>query len=132
VIEPPRDPRVVLVAPPGPAASALEEELRAAGFFVDFAADPGAIREGLAARDATLIVDVDAPRLDGMEIVARALERNPLAAVVALIAPANEERGLEAMERGATGVMVRPGSARQVSLFVRRAGERRDLLDRVR
>jgi two-component system, NtrC family, response regulator HydG len=123
----------VLVVPAGPEAEAFLAELHAARLPVVHAAEPGAIDQALALDPSAVVVDLDASRLPGLDLIARAADRHPHAAIVALVDATRADadaRALEAMEKGATDVLPRPASVRRLRVLLKRAAERRALVAR--
>lgn len=87
----------------------LTFNLEDAGFTVD-AAKNG--REALdkfdPKRHDTVITDLRMPKMDGMELLSKLLERDPDTVVVVVTAYGNSERALEAMRRGAFHYVEKP------------------------
>ncbi len=103
--------------------------LARAGFQVDAEGDG---ERGLARfdprRHAVVVTDLKMPRVDGMEVLRRVLERSPDTPVLVITAFGSMEVGVEAMRAGAYDVLAKPFQRDQLELTVRRAAERARLL----
>ena len=84
----------------------------------------GDAAEALAALDEseyeTLLLDIKLPQVSGVELLARAKERFPDAAVIMMTGSADEDAGRRSMELGAHGLLVKPLT--RVAVTVNTAG----------
>jgi DNA-binding NtrC family response regulator len=106
-----RDPPTALVVDrESDATQAMIAFLRGRGFEVVWAKDGEGAFSALddGARVDCLISELRAPRIDGMALLARALERNPVTCAVMMTDGPGSELAIEAMRRGAHDFQVRP------------------------
>ncbi|HET8724808.1 MAG TPA: sigma-54 dependent transcriptional regulator [Anaeromyxobacteraceae bacterium] len=83
-----------------------------------------ALRE-LAARDYDLVLtDVRMPRMDGIALLRRALERQPDLTVIVMSAYGSHDSAIEAMKAGAYDYVSKPFKPDEVVLVLRKAEER--------
>ncbi len=83
-----------------------------------------ALRE-LAAREYDLVLsDVRMPRMDGLELVRRALELHPALTFIVMSAYGNHDTAIEAMKAGAYDYVSKPFKPDEVLLVLRKAEER--------
>ena len=83
-----------------------------------------ALRE-LAARDYDLVLsDVRMPRMDGLELLRRALEARPGLTFIVMSAYGSHEAAIEAMKAGAYDYVSKPFKPDEVLLVLRKAEER--------
>ncbi|MDI6795492.1 MAG: sigma-54 dependent transcriptional regulator [Desulfatibacillaceae bacterium] len=68
-----------------------------------------------------LLTDMKMPGMDGMELLARAREKDPDLPVIMMTAYGTVEKGLEAMDMGAHSYVWKPFQNEQLILFVKRA-----------
>jgi len=101
---------------------AVERDLVAAGFDVVAIASDGhqALARFPAARPQVVVLDLQIPGPNGVEVTARVLEHDPSARVLILSASGEQDDVLEAVKAGATGYLVKSASSRELVDAVRR------------
>ena len=101
---------------------AVERDLAAAGFDVVAAAANG--REALArfpaARPQVVVLDLQIPAPNGVEVTAEILRQDPAARVLILSASGEQVDVLDAVKAGATGYLVKSASRSELIAAVRR------------
>jgi DNA-binding NarL/FixJ family response regulator len=101
---------------------AVERDLQAAGFDVVAVAATG--REALArfsaARPGVIVLDLQIPEPDGVEVTRAVLQQDPSARVLILSASGEQHDVLEAVKAGATGYLVKSASRDELLSAVRR------------
>jgi DNA-binding NtrC family response regulator len=121
----------ILVVDDDPAARRLLEiRLKNMGCEVMAAADGQAaltaVERGLP---ALILLDLEMPRMDGMELL-RALRRDGIEVpVIVVTAHSSIEAAVAAMKEGADDFLPKPFDPKHLEIVVRRALERRSLLD---
>jgi DNA-binding NtrC family response regulator len=125
-------PTVLLVDHEGAAASALVAFLRDEGFEVVWSHDN---EGGHNALDSTpvdcLIAELRAPRIDGLDLLRRARERNPEICVVLVTAGTAPGKAVDALRQGAADLQARPLDHEKLLAVLRRGLERQALVGRV-
>ncbi|QBR94215.1 response regulator [Nocardioides euryhalodurans] len=101
---------------------AVERDLQAAGFDVVGVAANGteAIARFPAARPQVVVLDLQIPGPNGVEVTARVLEHDPSARVLILSASGEQADVLAAVKAGATGYLVKSASRQELLDAVRR------------
>jgi DNA-binding NarL/FixJ family response regulator len=101
---------------------AVERDLQAAGFDVVGVAANGdeALARFPAARPRVLVLDLQIPGPNGVEVTAAVLKRDPSARVLILSASGEQADVLEAVKAGATGYLVKSASREELLDAVRR------------
>jgi DNA-binding NarL/FixJ family response regulator len=101
---------------------AVENDLIAAGFEVVGVASSG--REALArfpaARPQVVVLDLQIPEPNGVEVTAEMLRQDPSARVLILSASGEQSDVLDAVKAGATGYLVKSASREELLSAVRR------------
>ncbi len=82
-----------------------------------------ALERGAAFRPDVLIVDLQMPRMDGIETIIRFKERVPLAAAIILTAHGSIQSAVQAIKRGAYDYLTKPFDNEQLLMVVRRASD---------
>src|ERR1700748_720376 len=102
---------------------AVERDLQDAGFDVVAVAADGhqAIARFRAARPRGVLVDLQIPGPNGVEVTADVLGHDPSARVLVLSASGEQQDVLEAVKAGATGYLVKSASRQELLDAVRRA-----------
>jgi two-component system response regulator HydG len=104
-----RRPAVLIVDREGEDARRLVPFLRRQGFDPTWSPTADSDFNALdAAPPDALLFALRAQRIDGPKVLRRALQRNPELCAVAIVAPADLERGIEAMRAGACDFQPRP------------------------
>ena len=100
---------------------AVERDLAAAGFDVVAVAADGnqALARFPAARPQVVILDLQIPGPNGVEVTRTVLEQDPSARVLILSASGEQEDVLEAVKAGATGYLVKSAHSRELVEAVR-------------
>lgn len=106
------EPRVMVVDDHPLWREAVARDIAEAGFDVVATAGDGpeALRRLPAARPDVVILDLQLPGLDGVEVTRRALEALPGTRVLVLSASGEQADVLEAVKAGATGYLVKSAS----------------------
>jgi DNA-binding NarL/FixJ family response regulator len=101
---------------------AVERDLQAAGLAVVAVAADGteAIARFPAARPQVVVLDLQIPGPNGVEVTARVLEHDPTARVLILSASGEQDDVLAAVKAGATGYLVKSASRQELLDAVRR------------
>jgi DNA-binding NarL/FixJ family response regulator len=101
---------------------AVERDLVAAGFEVVAVASDGhqALARFPAARPQVVVLDLQIPGPNGVEVTAQVLEHDPSARVLILSASGEQDDVLQAVKAGATGYLVKSASSRELVDAVRR------------
>ena len=101
---------------------AVERDLQAAGFDVVGVAADGhqALARFPAARPRVVVLDLQIPGPNGVEVTAEVLRTDPTARVLILSASGEQADVLEAVKAGATGYLVKSASAAELAEAVRR------------
>ena len=109
---------------------AVERDLQDAGFDVVGVAANGseALARFPACRPHVVVLDLQIPPPNGVEVTAEVLRQDPSARVLILSASGEQEDVLEAVKAGATGYLVKSASRKELLDAVRRVAERRHRL----
>ena len=101
---------------------AVERDLQAAGFDVVAVAANGdeALARFPAARPNVLVLDLQIPGPNGVEVTAAVLKQDPAARVLILSASGEQADVLDAVKAGATGYLVKSASSAELLDAVRR------------
>ena len=101
---------------------AVERDLQAAGFDVVAVAATGdeALARFPAARPQVVVLDLQIPGPNGVEVTSRVVEQDPSARVLILSASGEQADVLEAVKAGATGYLVKSASREELLEAVRR------------
>lgn len=101
---------------------AVERDLMAAGFDVVAVAADGhqALARFPAARPQVVVLDLQIPGPNGVEVTAQVLQHDPSARVLILSASGEQADVLEAVKAGATGYLVKSASRDELLDAVRR------------
>ena len=101
---------------------AVERDLQAAGFDVVAVAATGneALARFPAARPQVVVLDLQIPGPNGVEVTAEVLRSDPSARVLILSASGEQNDVLEAVKAGATGYLVKSASKEELLTAVRR------------
>jgi DNA-binding NarL/FixJ family response regulator len=104
---------------------AVVRDLEAAGFTVVATAATGteAVTRAAAARPQVVVLDLQIPEPNGVEVTAAVLGADPSARVLILSASGEQEDVLEAVKAGATGYLVKSASREELVDAVRRVAE---------
>ncbi|MBF4763764.1 response regulator transcription factor [Nocardioides islandensis] len=122
--EPTAEPRTrVMVVDDHPMwRDAVERDLAAAGFEVVAVAADGdqALARFPAARPQVVVLDLQIPGPNGVEVTSRVLEQDPSARVLILSASGEQDDVLEAVKAGATGYLMKSAHSGELVDAVRR------------
>ena len=101
---------------------AVERDLQAAGFDVVAVAATGdeALARFPAARPQVVVLDLQIPGPNGVEVTAQVIEQDPSARVLILSASGEHADVLEAVKAGATGYLIKSASREELLDAVRR------------
>ena len=104
---------------------AVERDLQAAGFDVVGVAADGtqALARFPAARPQVVVLDLQIPGPNGVEVTAEVLRQDPSARVLILSASGEQADVLEAVKAGATGYLVKSASREELISAVRRVAQ---------
>lgn len=107
----------------------LTAVLSAQGYEVQAVPDGEAALQALAARHFDVLVsDVRMPKLDGLELLQRALAAAPELTALVMSAYGSKELALEAVRRGAYDFVQKPFKPEELVLVLQKAEERQRLL----
>jgi DNA-binding NtrC family response regulator len=107
----------------------LREILESEGFSVDEASNgEEALQQFEAKAHPLVITDWRMPKLDGMGLLAKLLEKNPSARVILITAHGSERQAVEAMKAGAWDYFRKPFENEELLAVVRRASQAAQLL----
>ena len=121
-------PRILVVDDDAPTREALVDLLSAEGHRVDPAAEGGDGLRLLEQGEYDLVLtDLVVPGASGLEIMTRALERDPLQKVVLVTGYGSVETAVEAMQKGAFHYLTKPVKPLELRSIVARALEDRRL-----
>jgi len=125
-------PAVLLVAREGDATNALVAFLRDQGLGVVWSRDSEGGHNALdSTRMDCLVAELRTPRIDGLDLLRRARERNPEVCAVLVTEGAASGKAVEAMRQGAVDLQVRPLDHEKLLAVLRRGLERQALVARV-
>jgi DNA-binding NarL/FixJ family response regulator len=101
---------------------AVARDLTEAGHQVVATAGDGAqaVRLAPAARPDVVVMDLNMPKLSGVEVTARIVSANPAVRVLVLSASGEQDDVLQAVKAGATGYLVKSASREELLEAVRR------------
>jgi DNA-binding NtrC family response regulator len=123
---------VLVVDRESEAVKSLVARLRADGHPVAWARDGESALNALdGAPPEAVVCALRAPRIDGLAVLRRALERDPAACVVLVADGPFDAAAADAMRRGAHDVLERPVRPARLAAALARGAERRRLLERV-
>jgi DNA-binding NtrC family response regulator len=125
-----RKPRVRIVADESAGTRAIVAYLSAHGIEASAGRPPAGAEPEEAAADG-LVVALDAPGFDGLELLARAMERDPGLCAVAIAADGRGPLAAEAARRGASDVQALPVDCVRLLAILRGGFARRSLASRV-
>jgi two-component system, OmpR family, response regulator len=119
-----------------PSVLVVEDDDDLGRFVVDIATDHGYqathVADAISGLDLLpsggfdlLITDIRMPGMDGIELIARAKERDPTLAIIAITAFGSVETGMRALRVGASDYLSKPFRSDELSSRMRRALERR-------
>ncbi len=124
LMERPRGTKILIVDDEEKIRQILGAILSGEGYEVDAAADGiEALEKGETFRPDILIVDLQMPRMDGIETIVRFKERFPRSAAIILTAHGSIESAVQAIKRGAYDYLTKPFDNDQLLMVVRRAVE---------
>ncbi|HKE15016.1 MAG TPA: sigma-54 dependent transcriptional regulator [Kofleriaceae bacterium] len=120
--------RVLVVDDEAGTRTALRELLRGQGYEVDLAADGAAALERLAELPPDVVVtDLDMPRMDGMELIARLHESHGELPIIVVTSATEIRSAVAAMRAGAADYVTKPVDFDELLLAIGRAIETRDI-----
>src|SRR6516162_1907624 len=120
--------RILIVDDEVNARTALAELLRDEGYSVETAADGfKALPKLDEFAPALLLTDLKMPGMDGIELMKKAVERDPDCVVVVMTAYGAIDTAVKAMREGAADYLTKPVNMEELSLVVIRELERRRL-----
>jgi len=101
---------------------AVARDLTEAGYQVVATAGDGAqaVRLAPAARPDVVVMDLNMPKLSGVEVTAHIVAANPAVRVLVLSASGEQDDVLQAVKAGATGYLVKSASREELLEAVRR------------
>lgn len=104
---------------------AVERDLATAGFVIVATAANGdeALARFPAARPQVVVLDLQIPAPNGVEVTSRILQSDPSARVLILSASGEHRDVLEAVKAGATGYLVKSASKQELIEAVRRVAD---------
>jgi two-component system copper resistance phosphate regulon response regulator CusR len=112
--------RILVVEDDAPLATFVRKGLEAEHYAVDTAGDGEQAAEmALENEYDLLILDLNLPRLDGLEVLRRVRTKKPSLSVLVLSARSRVEERVHALDRGADDYLVKPFSFTELSARVR-------------
>jgi DNA-binding NarL/FixJ family response regulator len=101
---------------------AVARDLAEAGYEVVATAGDGAqaVRLAPAARPDVMVLDLNMPRLSGVEVTSRVVAADPSVRVLVLSASGEQDDVLQAVKAGATGYLIKSASREELLAAVRR------------
>ncbi len=116
--------RVLVVDDEPRVRSILMAVLRDDGFTVETAADgPGAVALAETFTPHLAIVDLQMPKMDGLQTIARLHDVSPLTAAIILTAHGSIQTAVQAIRQGAYDYLTKPFDNEQLLIVARRAVE---------
>jgi DNA-binding NtrC family response regulator len=120
--EKPRSPRILIVDDEEKIRLILCAILAGEGYDIESASDGiEALEKGEVFRPDILIVDLQMPRMDGIETLVRFKERFPRAVAIILTAHGSIQSAVQAIRQGAYDYLTKPFDNDQLLIVVRRA-----------
>jgi two-component system response regulator HydG len=120
--------RVLVVDDDAGARTALKELLRSQGYEPDLAVDGEAALERIAEYPPDLVVtDLDMPKMDGMQLLAKLRERDRDLPVIVVTSAAELGSAVAAMRAGANDYITKPVDFDALLLSISRAIEQRNI-----
>jgi len=120
--------RILVVDDDDSARSGLEKLLTADGYRVDTAEDGVAALEKVAEAPPDVVVtDLNMPRMDGMQLLARLLENDRALPVIVATSVQDLDSGVSAMRAGAEDYLTKPIDFDALLVAIERALEGRDV-----
>lgn len=115
-------PRVMVVDDHPMWRDAVERDLTAAGLQVVATAATGteAVNRGRATRPSVVVLDLNIPAPDGVEVTRTLVEEDPTVRILVLSASGEQSDVLEAVKAGASGYLVKSASKAELIDAVRR------------
>ncbi|HLH07990.1 MAG TPA: sigma-54 dependent transcriptional regulator [Terriglobales bacterium] len=108
--------------------SVIEDALSEESLLISTVADPSKALEVIAnKRPQIAIVDVKMPGMDGMELMTRIHELDPIIDVILITGYYSTESAVEAIKRGATDYLTKPISVERLREVIRKQVQIRDL-----
>jgi DNA-binding NtrC family response regulator len=121
--------RILLVEDKASLRTVLRKTLEVEGFAVEEAADARAALRSLRAGPYLLVLtDLKLPKGDGHQVLAAALEEDPLVPVVVMTAYGTVEDAVRAMKEGAFDFLSKPVDTSHLLVLVERAAAQRRLV----
>ncbi|HTR99055.1 MAG TPA: sigma-54 dependent transcriptional regulator [Bacteroidota bacterium] len=128
-----KDARVLIVDDEEKIRSILAAVLAAEGYATATARDGiEALERATVFHPDVMIVDLQMPRMDGIETIVRCKERFPHVPAVILTAHGSIQSAVEAIRKGAYDYLTKPFDNEQLLMVVRRAAELAELSGEVR
>jgi DNA-binding NtrC family response regulator len=107
----------------------LKFKLKSAGFEVDVAADGEEALEKLSAKQADIaLLDIDMPRMGGIETLANIRQKYPLTEAIMLTGMQDLKTAVECMDKGAFYYVTKPYYVHDLLGLIERALERKRLI----
>jgi len=108
---------------------ALAERMRTRGMNVEASTSP---KEALALVEKTpfdaVVLDLQMPEMDGLEVLKLVKEKNPELQVILLTGHATVEKGIEAMKLGAMDLVEKPADLSELTSKIRKAQAQKMIL----
>lgn len=102
-------PRVLIVDDDADITRLIDKRLQPEGYQLDVAHDGEAALEKVLSEPVDLVLlDVQLPGMDGLEVLSRIKERHPEVGVVMMTAYGSEKVAVEALKRGADDYLIKP------------------------
>lgn len=120
--------RIVIIEDNKPLASGIAHRLRDRGYGVDLLYDGSDADVFLSSEGADLIIlDINLPSMDGLEVLRRVRQRNDPTPILMLTARTNTSDRVAGLDAGADDYLVKPFELDELEARVRALSRRRDI-----
>jgi len=120
--------RIVIIEDNKPLASGIAHRLRDRGYGVDLLYDGSDADVFLSSEGADLIIlDINLPSIDGLEVLRRVRQRNDPTPILMLTARTNTSDRVAGLDAGADDYLVKPFELDELEARVRALSRRRDI-----
>ena len=120
--------RIVIIEDNKPLASGIAHRLRDRGYGVDLLYDGSDADVFLSSEGADLIIlDINLPGMDGLEVLRRVRQRNDPTPILMLTARTNTSDRVAGLDAGADDYLVKPFELDELEARVRALSRRRDI-----
>jgi DNA-binding NtrC family response regulator len=121
--------RILIVDDEEDIRNILSDNLQFYGYEVSTASDGGEVLEKVSELSPDLVIlDIQLPKMDGMEILSKLRQEYPQILVIMITAYATVQRAVEAMKQGAYDFIEKPFKPELVRMKVEKALEKQNLV----